>query len=162
MFESHAHGRTGNVHFREPQIAVVEDLCFGGQADIADFLFMGDAAKRAVVLYVQLKPDLFRCDMGFVIVFAVSWLEEEFKCVTSFPSVVIVVSCVIADDGVPHGGVGLEMAVNKPQAGDGWFGWNGAVQIVDKGERRSENVFSRWRDGRLRKGLDEFIKWHKR
>lgn len=107
MFASHAHGRAGDVHFREPEIAVAEYLRFGDQTDVADFLFMGDAAERSVVLYVQLEPDLLRCDMGFVIVFAISWLEEELEGVASFPSMVVVVSCVVADGGITHGGVGF-------------------------------------------------------
>ena len=98
--------------------------------------------------------------MGFVIVFAISWLEEKLECVASFPSVVVVVSCVIANDGVPHGGIGLEMTVDKPQACHGWFGGSCPVQIVDEEERRSERVFGGRRDGRLREGLDEFVEWH--
>ncbi len=52
MFESHAHGRAGDIHFREPQIAVTDDLRFGRETDVADFLFMRDAAECAVVLQV--------------------------------------------------------------------------------------------------------------
>ena len=107
MFDGHAHGRAGDVHFREPEIAVAEDLRFGDQTDVADFLFMGDASERSVVLYVQLEPDLLRRDMSLVIVFAISWLEEELECVACFPSVIIVVSCVITDDGIAHGSVGF-------------------------------------------------------
>ena len=161
MFRGHAHGRAGDVHFREPQIAVTENLCFDGQADVANFLFMGDAAECSVVLYVQLKTDFLWCNMGLVIVFAISWLEEEFKCVASFPSVVIVVSCVIVDDGIAHGGIGFEMAVCEREHGGGWFGGSCSIQIVDEGKRCSENVFSGRRDGRLREGLDEFVEWHR-
>ena len=160
MFDGHAHGRAGNVHFREPKVAVAENLCFGRESDVADFLFMGDAAECAVVLKVQLKPYLLRRDMGFVVVFAISRLKEELEGVASFPSVVIVVGCVIADNGIPHGGAGLEMTVDKSQAGDGWFGGSCPVQIVDEEERRSERVLGGWRDGRLREGLDEFVEWH--
>ena len=160
MFDGHTHGRAGNVHFREPKVAVAENLCFGRESDVADFLFMGDAAECAVVLKVQLKPYLLWRDMGFVVVFAISWLEEELEGVASFPSVVIVVGCVIADNGIPHGGAGLEMTVDKSQAGDGWFGGSCPVQIVDEEERRSERVLGGWRDGRLREGLDEFVEWH--
>ena len=160
MFDGHAHGRAGNVHFREPKVAVAENLCFGRESDVADFLFMGDAAECAVVLKVQLKPYLLRRDMGFVVVFAISWLEEELEGVASFPSVVIVVGCVIADNGIPHGGAGREMTVDKSQAGDGWFGGSCPVQIVDEEERRSERVLGGWRGGRLREGLDEFVEWH--
>ena len=160
MFDGHAHGRAGNVHFREPKVAVAENLCFGRESDVADFLFMGDAAECAVVLKVQLKPYLLRRDMGFVVVFAISWLEEELEGVASLPSVVVVVCCVIADNGVPHGGESLEMAVDKPQAGDGGFGGSCPVQIVDEEERRSERVLGGRRDGRLREGLDEFVEWH--
>ncbi len=160
MFDGHAHGRAGNVHFREPKVAVAENLCFGRESDVADFLFMGDAAECAVVLKVQLKPYLLRRDMGFVVVFAISWLEEELEGVASFPSVVVVVGCVVADDGIPHGGESLEMAVDKPQACHGWFGGSCPVQIVDEEERRSERVLGGWRDGRLREGLDEFVEWH--
>ena len=113
MFDGHAHGRAGDVHFREPKVAVAENLCFGRESDVADFLFMWDTTECAVILQVQLKPYLLRRDMGFVVVFAISWLEEKLECVASFPSVVVVVSCVIANDGVPHGGIGLEMTVYK-------------------------------------------------
>ena len=160
MFDSHAHGRAGDVHFREPKVAVAENLCFGREADVADFLFMGDAAECAVVLKVQLKPYLLRRDMGFVVVFAISWLEEELEGVASLPSVVVVVSCVIANNGIPHGGESLEMTVDKSQTCHGWFGGSCPVQIVDEEERRSERVLGGWRDGRLREGLDEFVEWH--
>ena len=160
MFDGHAHGRAGNVHFRKPKVSVAENLCFGRESDVADFLFMGDAAECAVVLKVQLKPYLLRRDMGFVVVFAISRLEEELEGVAGFPSVVIVVGCVIADNGIPHGGAGLEMTVDKSQAGDGWFGGSCPGQIVDEEERRSERVLGGWRDGRLREGLDEFVEWH--
>ena len=110
---------------------------------------------------MQLKVDLLRRDMGFVVVFSISWLEEELECVASLPSMVVVVCCVVADDGVAHGGVGLEMAVDEFQACDGRFGGIGAVQIVDEEERRSERVSDGRGDGRLREGLDEFVEWHR-
>ena len=44
---------------------------------------------------------------------AISWLEEELECVACFPSMVVVVGCVIANDGIAHGRVGFYMAVDE-------------------------------------------------
>ena len=123
-------------------------------------LFMRNTAERTVILQVQLKTYLLRRDVGFVIVFTISWLEKELECVAGFPSMLVVVGCVIANDGIAHGSIGFEMAVNELQTSNGWFGGSCSIQIVDEEERCAECIFFRRRDGWLRQCLDEFVEWH--